>query len=141
MGTPVSVAAICGPHGYTLLPPCSQRISDTGDFAYLGGACPIATPLAERANRLAERTLRAFRRPTGYVGVDMVLGEDHSGAGDVVIEVNPRLTTSYVGLRRIVRENLAGAMLSAVRGEHIELSTYPHRVEFSADGKVNILFE
>lgn len=39
----------------------------------------------------------------GHVGVDLVAAPDRC----VVIEVNPRLTTSYVGLRRVLRANLA----------------------------------
>jgi predicted ATP-grasp superfamily ATP-dependent carboligase len=49
--------------------------------------------------------------PLGYLGVDLVLGDDPSGADDRVIEINPRLTTSYVGLRAAALCNLAEAML------------------------------
>ena len=38
-----------------------------------------------------------------------MLGDDPAGADDVVIEINPRLTTSYLGLRRLARDNLADA--------------------------------
>ena len=69
----------------------------------------------------------------------MVLGNDPSGNDDVVIEVNPRLTTSYVGLRKLVRENLAAAMLAAAQGQAFELSTHPHRVKFAADGSADII--
>lgn len=140
-GTSVSVAAICGCQAVTLLAPCLQRLSDGGDFSYLGGACPIDDGLAERASRLAERALRAFPRPTGYIGIDMILGNAPTGSEDVVIEVNPRLTTSYVGLRELVEQNLAEAMLLATRGYPVELSLRPRRVEFSADGNVTILPE
>ena len=74
----------------------------------------------------------------GYVGVDLVLGDDESGAGDAVIEINPRLTTSYVGLRKLVRENLAAAMLAAAMGEDIALTYAGGTVEFSAAGEVRI---
>jgi predicted ATP-grasp superfamily ATP-dependent carboligase len=70
----------------------------------------------------------------GYVGVDLVLGEADDGKDDVVIEVNPRLTTSYVGLRRLVCGNLAAAMLAAARGQPVALSFAAGRVVFDADG-------
>jgi predicted ATP-grasp superfamily ATP-dependent carboligase len=35
----------------------------------------------------------------------------------VVIEINPRLTTSYVGLRRLARFNLAEALLRLLVGD------------------------
>lgn len=43
----------------------------------------------------------------GYVGVDLVITEN----GPVVLEVNPRLTTSYVGLTRSVGANVAEFLL------------------------------
>ena len=53
----------------------------------------------------------------GYVGVDLVLGREPDGSEDVVIEINPRLTTSYVGLRAAARTNLAEAMWQVAQGE------------------------
>ena len=39
----------------------------------------------------------------GYVGIDLIL-TDH----DVVaLEINPRLTTSYIGIRNVIKLNLA----------------------------------
>lgn len=150
-GRAVSVAALCGPAEPIILPPCAQHLSDDGRFTYLGGSCPIDDLLAKRASRLADRALQALPPAAGYVGIDMVLGEDASGAGDVVIEVNPRLTTSYVGLRAIIRENLARAMLTAAKpaattlanlgGEHLALSTRGGRVKFSPDGRLRHLVE
>ena len=39
--------------------------------------------------------VESFSGLRGYVGVDVVLGQDKL----YVVDVNPRLTTSYVGLR------------------------------------------
>jgi len=50
----------------------------------------------------------------GYVGVDLVLGL-HAGE-DRVIELNPRLTTSYLGLRRKAKVNLADIYLRMMYG-------------------------
>jgi predicted ATP-grasp superfamily ATP-dependent carboligase len=44
----------------------------------------------------------------GYVGVDLILTE----SGAVVLEVNPRLTTSYVGLRASIGVNPAAWVLA-----------------------------
>ena len=54
----------------------------------------------------------------------------------VVIEVNPRLTTSYVGLREMTRDNLAHAMVRTAQGEQAELLFEEHAVDFCADGTV-----
>ncbi len=97
--------------------PCKQRISDDGRLRYLGGELPLAAGLAERARSLAERALAAMPAAVGYVGVDLVLGREPDGSEDVVIEINPRLTTSYVGLRAAARINLAEAMWRLAQGE------------------------
>jgi predicted ATP-grasp superfamily ATP-dependent carboligase len=70
----------------------------------------------------------------GYIGVDMVVGR--SEAEDAVIEINPRLTTSYVGLRTICQENLAQAMLDVACGETPSLSFQEGPVRFTPAGNV-----
>ena len=133
-GQPASVSVICGPRGNVMLPACSQRLTSDGRFSYLGGHTPLPSEIAGRAQSLALRTISALPATCGYVGIDMVLGEGDSP--DVVIEVNPRLTTSYVGLRQLVRENLASAMLHTADGDPPVLSLHPGKVEFTADGQV-----
>jgi len=132
-GLPASVAVLCGPAGNIALQPCEQ-ILETGTFAYLGGRTPIPLPLAERAKSLALAAIAAMPPTTGYVGVDLVLGEQADGSQDVVIEINPRLTTSYVGLRQVCQQNMAQAMLDVACGRLVDLSFREERVEFRADG-------
>lgn len=133
-GTPASVAVLCGPSGCQPLAPCLQHLSDDGHFRYLGGSVPIAPVWADRAQRLALAALACFPPTRGYVGVDLVLGAADDGSGDVAVEVNPRLTTSYVGLRRLLQTNLAAAMMEAAAGRAVELRWARERVEFSAEG-------
>jgi predicted ATP-grasp superfamily ATP-dependent carboligase len=71
----------------------------------------------------------------GFVGVDLVLGHASDGSEDVVIEINPRVTTSYVGLRRALEQNLAELMLDVVQGTAVEVSRV-NSVQFQADGTV-----
>jgi len=135
-GRPASVAALCGPGGRRLLPPCWQRLSDDGRFTYQGGATVDVPQLAQRATALASRALDAMPPAIGYVGVDLVIGNDPEGHEDVVIEINPRLTTSYVGLRRVIHQNLAQAMVDVAEGRDAELTVRPSAIEFAADGTV-----
>jgi len=105
-----------------------------GRFQYLGGRLPIAPDLAARAVRIATAAVRCVPGLLGYVGVDVVLGDD---SRDWAIEINPRLTTSYVGLRALAKFNLAAAMLAAVRGEPLsEMAWHAGPVEFTPDGRV-----
>jgi hypothetical protein len=66
----------------------------------------------------------------------MVLGAAADGTRDVVLEVNPRLTTSYVGLRQGTASNLAAAMLAIQRGDRCPLFFHAGAVEFEADGRI-----
>ena len=140
-GTAVSVALLCGAAGRFPLVPCHQHLSDDGRFTYLGGSLPVEDRLARRATELAGRALTAMPDAYGYLGVDLVLGADACGGQDVVIEINPRLTTSYVGLRAAVGEgvNLAEAMLDVCEGRRPRLSFRPGRLHFEPDGTVHPL--
>jgi len=76
---------------------------------YQGGVTPLEHPQAKDALELARRAVTLIPGLKGYVGVDLVLAKQ----GPILIEVNPRLTTSYIGLRQVVDVNLAQAIWRA----------------------------
>jgi predicted ATP-grasp superfamily ATP-dependent carboligase len=129
-GELASVMVLCGRRRQILLPPCRQRMSATRPLRYLGGSYPLPQELTTRACRLARAALAALPPTQGFVGVDIILGSAPGGAADVVLEVNPRLTTSYVGLRRATSLNLAAAMLAVQRGGRYPLFFHRGAVEF-----------
>jgi tyramine---L-glutamate ligase len=131
-GTPASAAFLCGPDRVVPLVPCRQKLA--ADFAYQGGSLPLEPDLAGRAQRLARRAIGSLTRPLGYLGVDLILGDDSAGSDDVVVEINPRLTTSYVGLRALARVNLALAMVRVACGHEIELCWNCGEVHFTSAG-------
>ncbi len=116
-GRAASVAFLCGPNQLWALPPCWQHLSDDGRFRYLGGSLPLPQPLARRAVRLARQAIDCLSGLCGYVGVDLVLGAADDGSADYAIEVNPRMTTSYIGLRKAAVGNLAAVLWQIARGE------------------------
>jgi tyramine---L-glutamate ligase len=116
-GQAASVALLMGKAQAVALCPARQHVAQDGHFHYLGGSLPLPAPLAERATRLAIQAVAGIDGLQGYVGVDLVLGND---GVDHVIEINPRLTTSYLGLRQLCQQNLAELMLRVVNGERIE---------------------
>jgi len=138
-GMAASVAVLCGPTSRVALAPCKQRLSNDGRLRYLGGELPLMAGLADRAVRLAERALTALPSTIGYVGLDMVLGSDPHGGEDAVIEVNPRLTTSYVGLRAAAQSNLAQAMLRIGQGETQRVTFTSRPMEFDPTGNVSFI--
>ena len=80
------------------------------DSSYEGGYVPFDHPLKHEAFTVAERVVDAFSGLRGYVGVDLVLTEQKP----FVVDVNPRLTASYVGLCKVASFNVAQALVKAV---------------------------
>ena len=63
---------------------------------------------AIRLHTLALDVKRALPGLRGFVGIDLVW---HAERGPVVIEVNPRVTSAYVGLSAALGRNLAEEIL------------------------------
>ncbi len=134
-GYSASVAFLLGDSSVLPLVPCQQLLSDDGRFQYLGGRLPIEPTVAGRAIAIATQAIESVPGLRGYVGVDVVLGDD---GRDWVIEINPRLTTSYVGLRVHAKFNLAEAMLKVVRVESVpEFEWHQGTLEFTPEGRVS----
>ena len=139
-GRAASVAFLCGPRGSVPLLPTFQLLSGDGRFKYEGGELPVPPALAERAVGIASRAVECVPGLLGYVGVDLVLGDADDGSRDFAVEINPRLTTSYIGLRALAEFNLAEAMLRVAKGEGVgELKWKPGRVRFTSGGRVEAL--
>lgn len=82
-------------------------------LAYVGGQGPVDSESQRRLQSLARRALEALPGPVaGFIGIDAILGDDANH--DALIEINPRLTTSYIGIRRMVRENLCRRFVSGI---------------------------
>jgi predicted ATP-grasp superfamily ATP-dependent carboligase len=136
-GIPASVALLCGPAGIYPLPPCRQHLTTDGRFTYLGGSLIQDPELIKRATVLAQQAIASMPMPHGYLGVDLVLGESTTGEDDVVIEINPRLTTSYIGLRQAATGNIASAMLDIAAGRTTNLSFRTEPLKFSVPRRVS----
>lgn len=114
-GIPVGVACIAGPAGAWPLHPMRQRYSDDPAHDYRGSD-PVTEPdLAARAATLARRAVIALAG-RGWLGVDLILGPRADGRGDRVLEVNPRITSSFVGHAAADRRSLVLAIVDAVVG-------------------------
>ena len=58
---------------------------------------------------LAVKAVRAVPGLQGFVGVDMILDKGHC----LLVEMNPRVTVAYAGVRKVVDCNLARAVTRA----------------------------
>jgi len=108
-GTHASVSLLIAEGGCLPLSLNLQLIEMGAPFQYLGSQVPFQHPLSDRAMELASSAVGLIPGLKGYVGVDLVLAEDHVE----LIEINPRVTTSYVGLRQVAAMNLAQAIWDA----------------------------
>lgn len=132
-GQAISIAMVASPTQTVFLPAVSQTLcSETCEYA--GGRGPLDDDSQRRTTSLAMRAIEAMP-PTvrGFVGLDLLLGDRPSE--DCVIEINPRLTTSYVGLRQMVNGNLA-ALLFDLESGPVSCSTSVDSVRWTPDGQV-----
>jgi len=110
-GAAVSVALLVDSGGRTeTLPVCEQRLSDDGRFRYLGGRIPARVRDSTEIRRTARLACETISGLWGYMGVDLIAPLD-AAFPPIVVEINPRLTTSYLGYRRLTAENLASRIL------------------------------
>jgi predicted ATP-grasp superfamily ATP-dependent carboligase len=131
-GPAVSVSLLANGHRAVPLAINAQRITAAPAFAYRGGSTPFEHPLAAASAAAATRTCGAIPGLRGFVGVDLVLTD----AGPVVIEVNPRVTMAYLGLRAAVDENIAALALAACHGTLPTPPVLRRRARFTAAGQV-----
>ena len=132
-GRAVSIAMLATSGQQVFLPAVSQHLHDD-DCGYAGGQGPLDDDAQRRLTSLAMRAIEAMP-PTarGFIGFDMLLGNRPSE--DCVIEINARLTTSYVGLRRMIQGNLAARLLEIETGP-VTCCTSVDSVRWTPDGQV-----
>jgi predicted ATP-grasp superfamily ATP-dependent carboligase len=85
-----------------------QHIGAEDTPVFLGVTVPYRHRLAKQAMELAGRACGMIPGLKGLVGVDLILGPE----GPVVLEINPRPTFAYLGLRRAASRNLAELLLA-----------------------------
>jgi predicted ATP-grasp superfamily ATP-dependent carboligase len=118
-GSAASVSLLVADGSSTVLSLNEQRVRPGIPFAYDGGVASWPHLRRAQACELAQRAVALVPGLRGYVGVDLVLGEETCW----LIEINPRVTTSYVGLRRVVGLNIAEAIWCACRDGSLPVST------------------
>jgi predicted ATP-grasp superfamily ATP-dependent carboligase len=118
--------------------PMFQDIDPFNGFAYSGGGSVICAGICEMLETTAMQATSCVPGLRGYYGVDLVYDEDHMGEPPYcrAIEINPRLTTSYVGLRSCAIDNLARRVLHRQKSpiEYRELRS----MRFTATGLVGL---
>ena len=115
-GQAASIAFLMGPKQTLPLLPTFQTMSSDGRFHYLGAEVPIAPELAARVLNLGMRAIACVEGLQGYIGVDLILGSAEDGSDDRVLEINPRMTTSYLALSKLYEGNIADSWVRIACG-------------------------
>ena len=132
-GEACSLSMLCRDREAILLG-CNRQnvVIREGRFYYLGGEVNAIDRAQANYPQLANDVASALPGLWGYVGVDFISTEN----GPVVLEINPRLTTSYVGLRASLDVNPAALVLSlfddAMAMPVIQKKSRPITVEIEA---------
>lgn len=138
-GQALSVAGLCDESGdIDLFPVACQHLGQS-TFQYLGGSIParLSARTVALIEDLVQATCRVVPGLRGYVGFDVVL-PDACPSAPMIVEINPRLTTSFVGYRELCYDNLAARMLEMTgvcwRQSPSQLCWKPCSIHFGADG-------
>lgn len=111
-GRALSVGCLCHASGQIeVLPIACQRLS--GDrFEYQGGEIPadLSREARVQIEALVTQACASITGLRGYIGIDLLL-PDGEPTEALIVEINPRLTTSYVGYRQACHSNLASRII------------------------------
>jgi len=105
-GEHLSASLICGE---TVLPLTvnMQKIAVGDAISYGGGVVPYPTPRWDEVMGVAASAADALGC-RGYVGIDIVLGDR-----SFVVDVNPRPTTSILGVARVINREIGDLIIRA----------------------------
>src|SRR5690606_23926266 len=85
-------------------------VLENGRFAYRGGVVNGLHEHWKSFDMLAGQIAQALPDLAGYIGVDVIFDVDNPQQFEV-LEINPRLTTSYTGLKKAIGVNPAALIL------------------------------
>ncbi|MFA4935004.1 MAG: ATP-grasp domain-containing protein [Candidatus Methanoperedens sp.] len=88
-----------------------QLIEINHNISYKGGIVPYRCNRNDEVIDVAKKTVKALGC-RGYAGVDIVLGDK-----PYVVDVNPRPTTSIIGITRVLETEIADLILKSKFGE------------------------
>ncbi|HUP79573.1 MAG TPA: ATP-grasp domain-containing protein [Pirellula sp.] len=132
-GIPASLALIADDDAWTVLGAAEQQIELASEsnhcgyayVSYLGGTGPLRRVSLERLEHLAMRVRDSLPLGAkGWIGIDFLIPDEMQGSQNlVVIEINPRLTTSYLGYRRWYGHALANSLVGNVNCSELKPKT------------------
>ena len=103
---------------------------EDGSIHYLGGETPVHPPREAEIVGVA-KTVAVVLGCQGYCGVDVVVADKV-----YVVDVNPRITTSLVGIAACMKEEIADILVAASKGGGPDQVQLAGSVRFDTRGRV-----
>lgn len=122
-GVAASFSMLCR-NGKAWLLSCNrQHIEcDGSEFKLAGVTVNGMLPYWQRFETIARKIARMLPDALGYIGVDVIV---EPATGKIyVLEINPRLTTSYVGLHKALSTNPARLILDCILNDRFEMPNF-----------------
>lgn len=113
IGLPASMSLLCK-NGQVWLLSANQQIiqHDNQSLKFQGCILNGMVQYWEMFEGVALQIVKVFPQLRGYVGVDLIVNESDNTV--LVVEINPRLTTSYVGLHEAMNYNPAKLIIDCL---------------------------
>ena len=110
-GTPASISCVMH-QGRAQLLSCNKQIIDINNhtLSFKGVLINGMQAYRQAFEQIANLIAKAFPSLAGYVGIDVIVQHDQV----FVVEINPRLTTSYAGLRESIGANPAELIINTL---------------------------
>lgn len=127
-GDHASLSLLCWEGACHVLSCNRQQIQEEGGSLQWAG-CTVGAFESQKFAGFASRIARALPGLRGYVGVDAVVTKNEV----LLVEINPRLTTSYVGLGSALGTNPAQWILQCFADRSLPAVMLPRRVPVEVD--------
>lgn len=134
LGVPMSIAGWFHKDGVQWFPVAEQVLGEA--FVYRGGIIPADSRRAVHAavQRLAASAAATIPGLQGYIGFDIIFPLKTSFIEPRLVEINPRLTTSCLGIRQLCRANWLRLLIA--NPKRPLLWHTDRRIHFTATGEV-----
>ena len=111
VGTPASISCVMH-EGHAQLLSCNTQLIELNQhiLSFKGVIVNGMREYWQVFELIANQNANAFPSLAGYVGIDVIVSEDEV----FVIEINPRLTTSYAGLHEATGQNPAKLIINTL---------------------------
>ena len=113
-GRNASLSLLCRDGKYLLLT-CNEQILIERNGGLGLKACKVNAFEKDRFQLFCNKLVQALPKLRGYIGVDIIITEQEI----LLVEINPRLTTSYAGIQNALGINTAKLMLQCFSDQQL----------------------